>query len=270
MTDSEHSIQSLLSIMKKLRDPEAGCPWDIEQTFETIAPYTIEEAYEVDDAIRSGDMAALVDELGDLLLQVVFHSQIATEASLFSFGDVVTAISDKMIRRHPHVFGTKEQRSAEAQTSAWEEQKASERKDKFQDASALNGIASNLPALLRAIKLQKRAARVGFDWPETESVLAKIQEESEELIAEYRGGGSKERITEEFGDLLFVIVNLGRHMKIDSEEALRAANTKFERRFRAVEARLEAKGKATSESTLEEMDAEWDAVKKEEKATSLQ
>jgi len=268
MPNKPHTIDTLLEIMKKLRDPEHGCPWDVKQTFSSIAPYTIEEAYEVDDAIRSGDMKALADELGDLLLQVVFHSQIAAENNLFSFDDVTQAISDKMIRRHPHVFSGASHRDADEQTIAWETIKAEERKNKEEETpSALAGIASNLPALMKAIKLQKRAAHVGFDWPATEDVLAKIEEESAELLVEYRDGSSQMRIEEEFGDLLFVMVNLGRHLKVDAEESLRKANAKFERRFRTVEEKLNETGKKPESSTLKEMDLLWDSVKAEEKKT---
>jgi len=270
MTVKQHEVHDLLTIMAQLRDPQSGCPWDIEQTFETIAPYTIEEAYEVDDAIRSGDMDALTDELGDLLLQVVFHSQIATEKGLFTFQDVVSAISDKMIRRHPHVFGNEKHRDSNAQTKAWEEQKAEERANKQvgkpdQPFSALDGVPSNLPALLRALKLQKRAARVGFDWPETIQVLDKIQEESAELVEEFNKGTDKNKINEEYGDLLFVVTNLGRHLKLDPEESLRSANEKFSRRFKSVEEKLHVQGKEVERSSLEEMDALWDLVKIEER-----
>ncbi len=269
MSDSKSSIDSLLEVMEQLRNPDTGCPWDIEQSFETIAPYTIEEAYEVDDAIRHGDMDALKDELGDLLLQVVFHSQMAKEKQLFTFEDVAEAISTKMVRRHPHVFGNEFYETQDEQTSAWEEMKAAERSDKARtnaSPSALDGIASNLPALLKALKLQKRAARVGFDWPNIEQVLDKITEETEELVEEYKQSDNSARIQEEFGDLLFVLVNLGRHMKIDSEEALRGANAKFERRFRSIEDKLQEAGKSPETSNLEEMDKLWDQVKLEEKA----
>lgn len=269
-TKSRFSMDDLLQIMAKLRDPDGGCPWDVEQTFESIAPYTIEEGYEVDEAIRAGDMPALKDELGDLLFQVVFHSQMATEDSHFSFGDVVQNVSEKMVRRHPHVFGDATVEDADAQVSAWENQKAKERAakaaEKGQIPSVLDGVTVGLPSLLRAIKLQNRAARVGFDWPETEQVLDKIQEETAELLEEYREGAHKERIREEFGDLLFVMANLARHMKLDPEEALRGANAKFERRFRRVEALLAERGSKPEASTLEEMDSLWDQAKAEEKA----
>lgn len=264
-------MERLLNIMRALRTPETGCPWDLEQTFETIAPYTIEEAYEVDDAIRSGDMAGLQDELGDLLLQTVFHSQIASELELFSFEDVVQSICDKMVRRHPHVFGDSNVENAEAQTNAWEHIKAQERAAKSESqqslaASALDGVPLAQPALLRALKLQKRAARVGFDWPSTYEVLDKVQEESKELVSAYTEGTSQDHIEEEFGDLLFVMANLARHMKIDPEEALRKANRKFERRFHGVEAKLAARGKRPAESDLSEMDQLWNEVKADERA----
>ncbi len=263
-------MNDLLTIMAQLRDPETGCPWDIEQSFETIAPYTIEEAYEVDDAIRAGDMSALVDELGDLLLQVVFHSQIGKDLGHFTFSDVVNSVSKKMINRHPHVFGDTSIEDADAQIAAWEEQKASERAKKAEQTgetlSALDGVTPGLPSLLRAIKLQNRAARVGFDWPETEQVLDKIQEETQELLTEVKNGTNHNLVKEEFGDLLFVLANLGRHFKLDPEECLRAANAKFERRFKGVEHHLAEKGKFPETSTLEEMDTLWDQVKAEEKS----
>lgn len=265
-----YSMDDLLEIMAKLRNPDGGCPWDVEQTFETIAPYTIEEAYEVDEAIRDGDMGSLKDELGDLLFQTVFHAQMAREEGHFAFGDVVQNVSEKMVRRHPHVFGNASIEDADAQVSAWETQKAMEREAKAkalgQQPSVLDGLTVGLPALLRAIKLQNRAARVGFDWPQTEQVLDKMQEETAELLEEYRDGTDKARLTEEFGDLLFVMANLARHMKIEPEEALRGANAKFERRFRRVESLLAENGKKPEDSTLTEMDALWDQAKAEEKA----
>lgn len=264
----DYSINDLLDIMKALRTPVTGCPWDLEQTFETIAPYTIEEAYEVDEAIRAGDMASLKDELGDLLLQTVFHAQIADEADEFQFADVVSSICEKMVRRHPHVFAGTSVEDADAQTAAWEQQKEQERAKKAaaqgRIPSVLDGVTVGLPALLRAIKLQKRAARVGFDWPETLQVLDKMQEESQELVEAFQAGEPQDRLKEEFGDLMFVMANLARHMKIDAEEALRDANAKFEKRFRGVEAKLQQRGSTPQQSTLEEMDALWDAVKAEE------
>lgn len=265
-----YSISDLLEIMAKLRDPEKGCPWDVEQNFESIAPYTIEESYEVDEAIRSKDMESLRDELGDLLFQVVFHTRMAEEKRHFTFDDVVQSVCEKMIRRHPHVFGNATIEDADAQVAAWEEHKAKERKAKAEKEarvpSVLDGVTVGLPSLLRAIKLQNRAARVGFDWPETIQVLEKIQEESQELFEEHQSGVSKSRIKEEFGDLLFVMANLARHMDIDPEEALRSGNAKFERRFRRVEELLAKEGKTPIDSSLEEMDHLWNQAKKEEKA----
>jgi len=262
-------MENLLEIMAKLRDPNGGCPWDIEQNFSSIAPHTIEEAYEVDEAIRKGDMKSLQDELGDLLFQTVFHSQMASEAGLFDFQDVVQNISEKMIRRHPHVFGDMSIEDADAQIVSWERIKAEERTEKARNEglppSALDGVTSSLPALLHAVKLQKRAARVGFDWPQTEQVIDKIQEECAELLHEVNDGSSPEKIKEEFGDLLFVISNLSRHFNLDPEECLRGANAKFSRRFRAVEGKLAAVGKTPEQSNLEEMDALWDRVKLDEK-----
>lgn len=265
----EYDINDLLDIMNTLRDPENGCPWDVEQSFKTIAPHTIEEAYEVEEAIENNDMAGLKDELGDLLFQTVFHSQMAKEENAFSFADVVQNISEKMVRRHPHVFGDTTIEDAEAQITAWEEQKAIERAAKAAStgkaASALDGVTSGLPALLRSVKLQNRAARVGFDWPETEQVIEKIQEECEELLVEVRSGADASRVEEEFGDLLFVITNLARHLNIEPETCLRRANRKFERRFKAVEEKLRAKRKTPEQSDLAEMDALWDEVKSDEK-----
>ena len=231
----------LLEIMRRLRDPETGCPWDIEQDFATIAPYTIEEAYEVADAIERQDWDDLRGELGDLLFQSVFHAQMAAEAGLFTFDDVANTMSDKMVARHPHVFGDETRdKSAEQQTRDWETVKAAERADKAQNGT-LDGVALGLPALLRAVKLQKRAARVGFDWPDIGQVVDKIIEEAGEL-AEARETMTQTEIEEEFGDMLFVMTNLARHLDLDPEEALRDANAKFERRFRGVEARLTEAG----------------------------
>lgn len=262
-------MDDLLQIMAKLRDPDGGCPWDVEQDFSTIAPYTIEEAYEVDEAIRNKDMESLKDELGDLLFQTVFHTQMAEEEELFTFHDVVQNVSEKMVRRHPHVFGDMSIADADAQTASWERLKAEERAKKAEEkglvTSALDGVTPSLPALLRAIKLQNRAARVGFDWPETAQVVDKIQEECAELLAEVQEGSDHEKIKEEFGDLLFVISNLARHFKLDPEECLRAANSKFERRFKGVEQKLSAIGKKPEQSSLSEMDRLWDEVKQEEK-----
>lgn len=265
---TSYSMADLLGIMARLRDPETGCPWDQEQTFESIAPHTIEEAYEVEDAIASGDMAALCDELGDLLFQVVYHTQMAAEAGAFTFGDVVNAIAAKMVRRHPHVFGDAEIHSAEAQTAAWEAIKAEERKagDAARPTSALEGVTPGLPALTRAVKLQRRAARVGFDWTEPEPILDKIREELDELAAEVSATApDDERIREEFGDFLFAAANLARRLHMDPEQALRDANRKFERRFQAVEERLWQSGRQAQDCSLAELDAEWNAVKAQER-----
>lgn len=261
--DSDAGIERLLEIMRRLRDPQTGCPWDIEQDFATIAPYTIEEAYEVADAIEREAYDELKGELGDLLFQSVFHAQMAEEAGHFTFQDVVRTMSDKMVARHPHVFGDESRdKSAEQQTLDWETIKAAERAGKEQKG-ALDGVAANLPALLRAHKLQKRAARVGFDWPDASHVLAKITEEAAEL-EEARDSMDADALEDEFGDLLFVIVNLGRHLGIEPEAALRRTNAKFTRRFEQVEARLAARGKTPGQSDLAEMDALWDEVKTEE------
>ena len=255
--DPDGGTARLVEIMARLRDPVAGCPWDIEQDFDSIAPYTIEEAYEVADAIARQDRAALRDELGDLLFQVVYHARMAEEEGAFAFGDVVRTISDKMVRRHPHVFGTDSRdKSADQQTVDWERLKAAERGP----AGALDGVAAGLPALTRAVKLQNRAARVGFDWPDAGAVLDKITEETAELV-EARDAGDEDRVREEYGDLMFVMANLARHLRIDPEAALRDANAKFTRRFEAVEAALAADGRKPADSTLAEMDALWDAAK---------
>ena len=258
------SVARLRAIMAALRDPETGCPWDIEQNFASIAPYTIEEAYEVEDAIAAGDWPALEGELGDLLLQVVYHAQMAEEAGHFSFESLTRAISDKMVARHPHVFGSESRdKTAQDQVADWERVKAQERAARDR-GGVLDDVALGLPALMRAVKLQKRAARVGFDWPETTQVLDKIIEESRELNEARDAMGPAEQ-AEEFGDLLFVMANLARHLEIDPEAALRAANAKFTRRFRAIEAALAEQGRRPEDSTLEEMDALWDAAKADER-----
>lgn len=257
-------MSRLLEIMRRLRDPETGCPWDIEQDFSTIAPYTIEEAYEVADAIQREAWDELKSELGDLLFQSVFHAQMAEERGLFGFDDVANTMSDKMVSRHPHVFGNESrEKSAEQQTRDWEMIKAAERATKA-ETRTLDGVALGLPALLRAVKLQKRAARVGFDWPSTDQVLSKIIEETQELV-EARDSMDQTAIEEEFGDLLFVVANLARHLKIDPEAALRAANAKFVRRFSYIEDELAALGKRPEDSSLEEMDQFWDKAKQTEK-----
>jgi len=264
MSDAD-KIQRLLAIMARLRDPARGCPWDREQDFATIAPYTIEEAYEVAEAIAENDMAALKDELGDLLFQVVFHARIAEERGAFDFGDVAETIADKMVRRHPHVFGDVEIADSAAQTVAWEEHKAQERraKDGGGKESALDGVGVALPALTRAEKIQKRAARVGFDWPAAAPIFDKIEEEIAELRAEL-DANVPERVEDELGDLLFAVANLARHLDVDPDTALRKATRKFERRFRRVEALLAEGGKTASGSTLDEMEAEWRRAKAEE------
>lgn len=263
--DPKGGMPRLRAIMRSLRDPDTGCPWDIEQDFGTIAPYTIEEAYEVADAIERGQWNELRDELGDLLLQAVFHAQIADDKGLFDFDDVANGIADKMVARHPHVFGDESRdKSAEQQTRDWETVKAAERAAKAQ-TGVLDGVAVGLPALLRAVKLQKRAARVGFDWPDASHVLDKITEEAQELQEAADTLGPDE-VEEEFGDLLFVMANLARHMKVDPEQALRRANAKFTRRFERIEALLSEQGKTPQESGLAEMDTLWDQAKREDKA----
>lgn len=263
ITDPAGGMPRLLAIMRALRDPQSGCPWDIAQDFDTIAPYTLEEAHEVADAIARRDWGELRGELGDLLFQVVYHAQMADEAGHFAFDDVVRAISDKMVARHPHVFGDESRDKTAAQQSAdWERIKAAERGA----ARVLDGVALGLPALTRAVKLQKRAARVGFDWPSTDEVVAKITEEAAELV-EARDRLTEAEVAEEFGDLLFVMANLARHLEVDPEAALRAANAKFTRRFARIEDWLAEAGKRPEDSDLAEMDALWNRAKAEEKAT---
>jgi len=258
----------LLAVMGWLRDRQHGCPWDLEQTFRTIAPYTIEEAYEVADAIERDDLGALKEELGDLLLQVVYHSQMASEAGAFDFPAVAATVAEKMIARHPHVFGNATIDTAEEQTVSWEARKAAERAAKGggeadqRPAGALDGVARALPALLRAEKIQKRAARVGFDWKETAPVIDKIEEELGELRRELTADGvDPSRVADELGDVLFAVANLARHCKVDPEAALRATNDKFERRFRHIERRLAESGRKPADATLEEMEALWQEAK---------
>ncbi|EIE52959.1 nucleoside triphosphate hydrolase [Salipiger aestuarii] len=259
--DPKGGMPRLREIMRRLRDPQTGCPWDLEQDFASIAPYTIEEAYEVADAIDRHAWDELKGELGDLLFQSVFHAQIASERGLFDFDDIADTMSDKMVARHPHVFGDDSNaKSAAQQTADWETIKAAERASKAQQG-VLDGVAMGLPALMRAVKLQKRAARVGFDWPSTDEVIDKIVEEAQEL----REATDPDHIAEEFGDLLFVMANLARHMNIDPEAALRGANAKFSRRFAQIEAALAAEGRAPKDSSLQEMDALWEAAKLREK-----
>ncbi len=265
VNDQNGGLPRLLEIMRRLRDPKSGCPWDIEQDFKSIAPYTIEEAYEVADAIERNAMDELPGELGDLLLNVVYHAQMGAETGSFDFNDVMRGVCDKMVHRHPHVFGAETRdKSAEQQVQDWEKIKADERADK-QESSVLDGVAVGLPGLTRAVKLQNRAARVGFDWPETDMVLDKIVEEAAELV-EARDQFSQTEIEEEFGDLMFVIANLARHLKVDPETALRKANAKFTRRFNAVEAELAQRGSSPAQSDLDEMDALWNTVKTREKS----
>lgn len=262
-------IDELLAIMARLRDREHGCPWDIEQDFSSIAPYTIEEAYEVADAIDRKDLPALKDELGDLLLQVVFHAQMAQEQGAFCFADVVAAISDKMVRRHPHVFGDASFEDAEAQTLNWEAIKRAEREAAGErDTSALSGISRGLPEWQRAVKLQSRAARTGFDWPGPEPVIAKLHEEIEEVREEFARGAvqdNHERLQDEIGDVLFVCANLARHAKVDVGAALRQANLKFERRFRLMETLSAGEGVDLASLSLEQQDAYWNRAKQVER-----
>ncbi|RAK61169.1 nucleoside triphosphate pyrophosphohydrolase [Phenylobacterium hankyongense] len=258
-------IDRLLAIMARLRDPESGCPWDVEQTFATIAPYTVEEAYEVADAIERGDLSDLKEELGDLLLQVVFHSRMAEEQGAFAFEDVARAINDKMIRRHPHVFAQESYASLADQKDGWEALKAAERESKGRNQSLLDDVPVGLPALTRAVKLSKRAAGVGFVWPSAKEVLEKLHEEVEELEAEI-AAGDLEKARQEMGDVLFVVANLARTLDVDPEDALRFTNAKFGRRFRYIEERLAARGKTPDQSDLAEMDALWDEAKVAEKA----
>ncbi len=268
-------IAELLAIMARLRDRDSGCPWDVEQTFATIAPYTIEEAYEVADAIDRNDLPALKDELGDLLLQVVFHARMAEEQGAFGFGDVVAAIRDKMVRRHPHVFADASVAGAEAQTKAWDEHKRGERDASgHQDSSALAGIARGLPEWQRALKLQHRAAKVGFDWPGPAPVIEKLHEEIEEVRVEFAAvaadpadAQAQAKLEDEIGDLLFVCANLARHARVDVGNALRRANHKFERRFRAMEALATADGIELSSLLLEAQDCYWDRAKAAERTS---
>jgi ATP diphosphatase len=267
-------IASLLDIMAALRTPGSGCPWDLEQSFATIAPYTIEEAYEVADAIQRGDIADLRDELGDLLLQVVFHARMAEEAGHFDFGGVVEAITTKLIRRHPHVFGNARDLSPAEVKALWGQIKAEEKRDRAKArgkedvadyrGGALSGTPLALPALTRALKLQEKASKVGFDWNDAGAVLAKLREETDE-IEEALAAGDAEGVKGEVGDLLFVVANLARHLRVDPEAALRGANAKFERRFDHIETRLGAQGRAPEEVSLAEMDALWDEAKQGER-----
>lgn len=265
MTDKNIQIQRLIDMMARLRNPDGGCPWDLVQTFETIAPYTIEEAYEVADAIERKDMADFKDELGDLLLQVVFQSRIAEEAGLFTFEDVAGAVTDKMISRHPHVFGDAKAASAkDVESRIWEEQKDKEKKLKRAE-SILDDVTRGLPAVMRAQKLQKRAARVGFEWPEAVNVLDKLEEEIQEL-REAIAADDKINIHEEIGDLMFCVVNFGRMLGVDCETSLRDVNSKFERRFKGIEQKLKAQNITLEDATLEQMEEIWQEIKRAEKA----
>jgi ATP diphosphatase len=261
-------IERLIEIMAALRTPGAGCPWDLEQDFRSIAPYTIEEAYEVADAIEAGDLDALKDELGDLLLQVVFHARMAQEQGAFAFPDVVVAICDKLIRRHPHVFGDGDAKTPDGVTAQWNEIKAAEKAAKVgpAPASLLDGVPLALPALTRAVKLQQKASKVGFDWNDAVHVMGKIREETEEVAAELANPDVDARaLEEEIGDLLFVVSNLARHARVDPEQALRGANAKFERRFHHIERRLEQMGSSPEAASLDEMEALWAEAKRLEK-----
>lgn len=261
-----NDVVRLLDVIARLRSRESGCPWDRQQTFETIAPYTIEEAYEVADAIERGEMEELAEELGDLLFQVVFHAQMAKEADLFDFTDVVDRIVDKMIRRHPHVFGDESVETVEAQSEAWEAHKAAERRAKHSNCSGsslMDGITRGLPALKRALKLQHRAAQVGFDWPCPRRVLDQLQDELHEARTAMDDATSPDAIEDELGDLMFTCVNFARHVHADPEAALREANTKFERRFRRMEAKLAEQGRAVADLGPSELDPLWEEVKRE-------
>ncbi|MCY1647748.1 nucleoside triphosphate pyrophosphohydrolase [Caulobacter sp. SL161] len=262
-SDDQHPLFALIEIMAKLRDPEGGCPWDLEQTFAAIAPYTVEEAYEVADAIERGDLSDLKEELGDLLLQVVFHSRMAQEQGAFDIADVARAISDKMIRRHPHVFGDHAYETLSDQVAGWEQLKAQERQAKAK-TGVLDDVPTGLPALTRAVKLTKRAARVGFDWPTAHEVLDKLREETDEIAVEI-AAGDLAKAREELGDILFVCANLARKLDVDPEDALRATNAKFTRRFGFVETELAKRGKTPDQSDLVEMDGLWNDAKAAEK-----
>jgi len=267
-TQAKKSLTELIDIMAALRTPATGCPWDLAQSFATIAPYTIEEAYEVVDAIDRGDLAALRQELGDLLLQVVYHARMAEEQGAFAFPDVVDAIAQKMLRRHPHVFGSAAERAAGAAPGFWERIKDAEKAQESKGAAGvLDDVPIGLPALTRAVKLQQKAASVGFDWPSRREVLDKIKEELDELdaaLAAPTAARHQEAVAEEMGDLLFVMANLARHLKLEPETVLRQANAKFVRRFAQVERKLAAVGKTPQQSDLAEMDRLWDEVKAEE------
>ncbi|MEM8574107.1 MAG: nucleoside triphosphate pyrophosphohydrolase [Pseudomonadota bacterium] len=267
--DETYTLADLLAVMARLRDPETGCPWDVKQSFETIAPYTIEEAYEVADAIQRGDKAGLKDELGDLLLQVVYHAQMASEEGSFSFDEVADAITRKMIRRHPHVFEDTSRRDAFLGSGLWEQIKAEEKAERGEatdHTSILNDVPVGMPGLTRAAKLQKRAADVGFDWSEVGLIIGKVEEELAELKEAIASGEPQARIADEFGDVAFVLANVGRRLGLDPESALRGTCAKFIRRFKFMEAALAAEGRSPKEADLDEMEALWNAAKRAEKA----
>jgi ATP diphosphatase len=262
------AVNKLIEVMARLRDPKSGCPWDLEQNFKTIAPYTLEETYEVVEAIERNDPEAMKDELGDLLFQIVFHAQMGREAGLFDLDAIAGHVADKMIERHPHVFGDRDANTSAAVLANWETDKAKKREAKAQaegkPLSVLDGVTGGLPAATHAVKLQNRAARVGFDWTDAKDIIAKIKEETGELKAEI-ATGSKDAMQDELGDLFFALVNLARRLEIDPEQALRGTNRKFERRFREVERRLAAQGRKIENVTLDEMEKLWVAIKTEEK-----
>jgi len=267
--DMTTAINRLLDVMARLRDPKTGCPWDLEQSFKTVAPYTLEETYEVVEAIEQDNPKAIKDELGDLLFQIVFHAQIGKEAGLFTFDDIANHVAEKMIERHPHVFGDRDAKTADSVVTNWEADKAAKReaqaKAENRSLSILDGVTTSLPATSRAVKLQNRAARVGFDWTNAQDIIAKIKEETAELEAELGIDKNQDAIEDEFGDLFFALVNLARRLKVDPETALRRTNRKFERRFREIETRLKAQGKDITTSTLDEMELLWIEIKTEEK-----
>ena len=263
------AIDRLVEVMARLRDPKGGCPWDLEQNFKTIAPYTLEETYEVVEAIEQGEPKAIAEELGDLLFQVVFHAQMGREAKLFDLDEIASRVADKMIERHPHVFGDRNAKTADAVLKNWEADKAAKReaqaKAENRSVSVLDGVSTALPAATRAVKLQNRAARVGFDWTDARDILEKIKEETAELETEINNKAGKDAVEDELGDLFFALVNLARRLEIDPETALRSTNRKFERRFREVESRLAVQGRKMAETPLEEMERLWCEIKQREK-----
>ena len=262
-------IDRLVEVMRQLRDPKTGCPWDLEQTFASIAPYTLEETYETVEAIEANDPKAIAEELGDLLFQIVFHAQIGTDTGLFTLDDIARQVTDKMIERHPHVFGDRDANSADKVLKNWETDKAAKReaqaKAEGRSLGALDGVSTALPAATRAVKLQNRAARVGFDWVDTQDIIAKIHEEADELKAEIDIVGNHDAIEDELGDLFFALVNLARRIKVDPETALRLTNRKFERRFRGIEAKLALENKKPSDVPLDDLEKIWNQIKTDEK-----